>query len=543
MKRIMPESYEIKPNKTAFLTYKFLKGSFFLLIFFIFLYFILKIFFNPVLYIITAFMVFSLFSYYSLSVKYKKEKYVFLPNKIIHKAGGIFSDRETELVIRNVTHVTMRLPFIEKSLFSTGSVSIESAGSGRAEIRLASIDNPDQIYKYVEKVMKYNGFKLTKSQLIQQEKPSSIGVFFEVFKHFVSAIFVIFIIGLNIIADSAANFSNMLSFFKSNIGIFFLLFSVILIWLLIKSVFRFLDLKSRIYDVYSDTLTYSEGFLSKNYSFMPIENLSDSTITQTLVDKIFGLYDVKISCQGSKQEIHFKNMVNGPKLEENIDKLIAKSRSLVGTLTKTAKVAKQASYKPKALLRDTRFTAVFKMDTKRTIIPFVIVLPICLILFPLLLPWGILLVVSFIRINTTTYHVKPNSMEEQYDFISSKTKEFANDKITAVILKENFIDKWFNTCSIHFWSIGSSEDIKFVNIPKTANLYASILAKSSITNKEIIYQMDSDYRVSEMFKSILPLTILSILILFGSIISTFLLNWVFIVPMIIIIILYVLLIV
>ena len=65
------------------------------------------------------------------------------------------------------------------------------------------------------------------------------------------------------------------------------------------------------------SFSYKEGFLSKNYSFIPIENLSDSTLTQTFIDKIFRLYDVKISCQGSKQEIHFKNMLNGQKLESN----------------------------------------------------------------------------------------------------------------------------------------------------------------------------------------------------------------------------------
>ena len=71
-----------------------------------------------------------------------------------------------------------------------------------------------------------------------------------------------------------------------------------------------------------------------------------------------------------------------------------------------------------------------------------------------------------IKMNVTRYLVKPNSMEERYDFISSKHKEFTNDKITGIIFKENFVDKWFNTCSINFWSIGSDESIKFSNIKK-----------------------------------------------------------------------------
>ena len=530
-------NYELKPNRTAFVNYRFAIRFIYSLIFFLVVYFIINRFF-PVsaLYFIIVFILVELFSYYSLTVQYKKEKYVFLSNKIIRNGGGIFSDYEVELIVRNITHITMRLPFIENKLFQTGNISIESAGTGVTEVFLRNLDNPKQIYDYIEKLMRYNGFKLTKANLIQQEQPSSVGAFFEVFKNFISTIFIIFFIGVYI-------GSGLIDLITNNLALVIPIAGLVLFLLFVRSIFQFLDLKNRVYNLYSDTITYKEGFLSKNYSFIPIENLSDSTLTQTLVDKIFGLYDVRISCQGSQQEIHFKNMVNGPKLEQNIDNLISQTRSLVGTKkqqkVQQAQVQKQAAYKARPLNVDTRLTAEYRMDRKRTLMPLLIVLPIFLILFPLMIVWIIFLVTQIIKMSATRYLVKSNSIEQRYNFISQKNIEFTNEKIMAVVFKESFIDKWFNTCSIHFWSIGSAENIKFTNIKKTPNLYESILAKYGIRTQNALYHMNSNFKISEMLKSTLFITILSVFILIGSLVGTIIYNTLFLIPLLIITFLYI----
>jgi len=533
----MPQSYELKPNRTAFVNYRFAVRFIYSLIFFLAVYFIINRFF-PVsaLYFVIVFILVELFSYYSLTVQYKKEKYVFLSNKIIRNGGGIFSDYEVELIVKNITHITMRLPFIENKLFKTGNISIESAGTGVAEVFLRNLDNPKQIYDYIEKLMRYNGFKLTKANLIQQEQPSSVGAFFEVFKNFISTIFIIFFIGVYI-------GSGLIDLITNNLALVIPIAGLVLFLLFVRSIFQFLDLKNRVYNLYSDTITYKEGFLSKNYSFIPIENLSDSTLTQTLVDKIFGLYDVRISCQGSQQEIHFKNMVNGPKLEQNIDNLISQTRSLVGTekqqKVQQAQVQKQAAYKARPLNVDTRITAEYRMDRKRTLMPLLIVLPIFLILFPLMIVWIIFLVAQIIKMSATRYLVKSNTIEQRYNFISQKNIEFTNEKIMAVVFKESFIDKWFNTCSIHFWSIGSAENIKFTNIKKTPNLYESILAKYGIRTQNALYHMNSNFKISEMLKSTLFITILSVFILIGSLVGTIIYNTLFLIPLLIITFLYI----
>ncbi len=534
----MFKDYELKPNKTAFVVYRSAVFFVFSLIFFAFIYFIANPFIGGyVQYLVVGFVLLQLFCYYSVSVCYRKEKYLFFADKLIHQSGGIFSDNETELVVKNITHVTMRLPFIENKLFQTGTVRIQSAGSGIAEIRLRSVDNPRKYYESVETIMKDNGFRLSKSELVQQERPASIGVAFEVFRQLTATGFMFLIVGVN--AGSV-----IFSLLGGHIGLVLSGFGLVLLLLLSHSVFMYMDLIRRRYIVYSDTIVYEEGFLSKNYSFIPIENLADSTITQTLVDKIFGLYDVKISCQGSSQEIHFKNMVNGPDLKSNIDTLVSKGQSLVGTggvlaqsVDTDSAHGKLDSSESEPLHKDTEFTAEYRMDGKRTIVPMLLILPVCLILFPLMIFWVITLVTLVIKVNATKYIVKSDSMEEQYDFISSKNNEFTDDKITGIIFKESFIDKWFNTCSIHFWSIGSAQSIRFANIKKTDGLYDSILAKTGIVRQEALYHMNSDFKFTEMLKSSLFLTISVFLGIFGFLFSA-LNNAYFIIPVVLILVVY-----
>ena len=129
----MSESYELKPNKTAFVTYPVMIGFIFSSIILATAYFVANIFVEvSFVFLIIAIVAFNFLIFYWRSVRYGKEKYIFTSNRIIHKSGTIFSDSETELIVRNITHVTMRLPFIENKLFSTGHVNIQSAGSGAA---------------------------------------------------------------------------------------------------------------------------------------------------------------------------------------------------------------------------------------------------------------------------------------------------------------------------------------------------------------------------------------------------------------------------
>ena len=468
-----------------------------------------------ILYFLAVLAVWQLFTWYSLNVQYKKEKYTFFPNRIIRNGGGIFSDYQIELAIRNVTHVTMKLPYPENLLMKTGSISIESAGSGSAEIRLSSIGHPKKFHNYVESLMKHNGFKLAKSNLIQTEKPRALAVFIDVFCKFGLPIILGFVAIPGIVRGLS---QDPLFSFVAFIG---------LTILSVRVIFHFLDLKKRVYRIYAGVITYSEGFLSKNYSFIPIENLSDSELNQSVVDQFLGIYDLKISCQGSGQEIHFRNVSNGHVLEENIDRLINGTKSLIRTGRKHeilhAKI-RMPAHRERTPVPDTRFTARYRMHTARTLAPFFIALPFCMILVVPMVPWLILLVSRFIVMNSTRYLVKAKSVESRYSFMSQKNVEFANEKITGIVLSENALDRWFGTCSITFWSIGSAQNVTFSNIRKTPRLYESIISKKGMRPHEPLYRINSGFSFLKMLKANIPLHLAGMVLIAGAVVLVTVIN-------------------
>lgn len=454
----------------------------------------------------------ALFTYISKRIKYKKEKYFFLSGKLVHKGGGIFSDFERELSVKNITHVTMMLPFIQNKLFGTGYIRIESAGALTSEIFLRAVSKPKELYEKVINIMKSNGFKLTREKLVEQERPHPLAVFFEVFGIFVGAVLSIAYVSFYIIDEYKIDMHKLVSEHSSLLigGL-----GLIIIGVLAYCSLHFLDLKKRLYDLYEDTIAYTEGFLNKNFSFIPIENLSDSSITQSIPSRIFGLYDVKISCQGSGQEILFKNMENGELLSKNIDELISKTQSLTKDepkvfapdSSKNVEVSKPITQK---IEPDRTYEDRFKMQALRTWMPAIILSPLLIIIFPAAIVSAIS---NIIAIKCNVFRIKADTIEHTFSFLSKKIKEFSLDKVTGVVFKESFIDKWCKTFSILFWSIGSGENVRFLNISKEEGLREKILAKKGIRKEDVIYALNSKYSAGNMIKGNLYLNLIIALVL------------------------------
>ncbi len=518
----MTYEYNIKPDKKTFVGFRFWIGTLRLAAIILVLGLVSP--FNIWLPLLGVLVVVRLGALVILNIKFKKEKYIFLKDKIIYKSGGIFSDRETELVIRNITHVKLRKPWLQDMITKSANIRIESAGSGLSEVSFFGLKESDKVYDYIMQMMRYNGFSLKMDKKIQEEKPHPLGVFFEVFKNVLITLAVILYIGFDFIVEAKSGMDSIP--IEAIIGVA----ALVLLYLVGRSLLSFLDLSKRIYDVYDDTITYNEGFLSKHKAFIPVENLSDTTLTQTIVDKMFSLYDVKISCQGSQQEILFKNMKNGLAMKDSVDKVISGMKGLAGkkgevnvpgekVSAKTKVVsAKQASAaKSVKLEKNTDYTAEFKMNGRRAMFKLWVTLPICIILLPLLLFWIGALIYTLIELKNRKYFVRKDTMEEEFNFLARKNKEFSNDKIMGLVFKESFIDKWFNTFSVVFWSIGSSDNIKFKHLKKEEGIYDKLIAKIGIKPEQAAYKMDSKFSFGEFIKAELGIIFVKVVLLIGLI--------------------------
>ena len=443
-----------------------------------------------------------MYSILSHVFQYKKEEYVILPDRIQRLSGGIFSDAKTELLIKNITEISLVLPFMEHTFFGTGQVKIQSAGSGFVEIAISSIDHPEKIYRTLEQLMKQRGFQLSKKQLLQQERPKVMGIFFDVLTFFIGGLFLFWFI----VIDNASSFlgEERIIF----LSILFLLFFIP------YTLLRFVDEFKRVYSIYADVITYTEGFLTTHYSCIPVQNLSDTSVTQSPLDRFLGLYDVKLSCQGIGQDIEFSHMANGKIMEQTISSLIVKKQQLQ---------------------KDEGKWVNKRMDVWRTFIPFAFVMMgiffLAMIIFFLspffgmektllsisptifflsIFLFGTSLLSSLVIYIGTSYTLKAKSIASRFNFIKTSSIEFSNDLITGVSFKESIIDKMFNTMSITFWSLGSAREIIFANIKKDDALTKTLLKQFSFTSEKKTYEILPSVSFSEFLNGHVYLTSLVI---------------------------------
>jgi membrane protein YdbS with pleckstrin-like domain len=534
------ETSIIKPNKTAFFYYRYARSLIGTVIFGIILITIIsflsdqitilkELFFPLILGIIILGIIWTIYKFINLKVAFKKTSYQFFDKKIIVKRGTLFSDNSIELVVKNITHVIMIKPFFVNKFFGVGNIIVELAGSASSEGFLFYIDKPEIIYENIKEIMQNNGFSLKKEKLIQEEKPNIIGVLIETGRLFLGVIFGFFI----------------LMGFISPIGIFFgpiamIIAMLVLILILLGTVFMFfMNSYIRKYSVFEDVVIYEEGFLTKVYSFLPIENLADSTITQTLIEKIFSLYNVRISCQGASHNVLFKNLKNGNKMERNIDVLIKNMKPLVGKnkekIDPTIVAMKLQPGKIDKIEYENKFVFETKMDFTRSISTLIIVaigIIIGMTIIGLItnslfitLPLGIFIafiglfaggIGTIIAISFTKFFIFERGIAEKFNFLNKRNIEFSTDKITGVVFHKNILDKFFGTFTTTFWSIGSGININFKNIKEKEFLKENILKKVGIKKEEKIYKVKSDFNVINLFKANIVLTIISALLILAG---------------------------
>ncbi len=477
----------IKPNKNSFVYFYnikvFLVSLFFLMIILVISFFTSMLFFlGSLIFLIIV----NTISIINREVRFNKEEYHFYKNKIVMVTGNIISDKETELRINNVTHFLLNLPYVQTTLFKTGNIFIDAAGSSSTEIRLSHVDNPKDLFSEIKSLMISNGFTLSKKKLIQKEKPDSVAVFLEIAGKILIGLFVVYYTLIttlfSIIALEPIQYLPLI-----------FLFLIIALVIILLNTFRFMNIKRRTYYLYNDTIYYEDGFFTENYAYIPIENLSDTELEQNFITKLLNLYNIRISSRGQGNEIKFFYISNGELLSKNLDSLINQEKKQ----TKKVKVSKSL-YEKKT---GSKFSDTLYIDLNRNLFStfFLSVLLFLVITFSSFIdfiPFTLLVLVSIfiiasslirniIEVYATTYNVKNKSVESVYSFLTSNNLEFGTDNITSIKVRESFIDKFFNTYSLFFYSIGSNQELVFKNIKKERILVNELITKLGIKKEHV----------------------------------------------------------
>lgn len=442
----------------------------------------------------------------NMRAMYKKRTYTLADKAIHYTTGSLFSDKETELTYRNITHVRLVKPFVEYRLFGTGQIQIDAAGSSGTEVLMMSLANPDEVYAQIQRVMATRGFGLTYQNLRSQEQPAPIAVVLEILGAvFGMFFFVFFFLGLG---GAIATVIDVVPPFIIVSG------TMLVLLLAIATVYVYYqDLIRRRYYIYDDVICYERGFLTRQQAFIPVENLSDSELNQTFIDKVLDLYDVVISCQGSSSEIRFKNLRNGKQVETIIDELIntKPAEPIQAPTTAPAQAQTQAADVSSATQQPSVTTAAapaapfvedatvrsYYQDTKRVLLPYApLILVLWLVPFLIVFPvWG------YIVAKRIEYKLGVNSVGSYFNFLTTKNIEFSKSKITGLVITRDIFDRWLGTCSVGFWSIGSAQAVTFRHIPYEAGIANLMQAKAGIPNDETLAEYRPEFTFARMLRS------------------------------------------
>ncbi len=381
---------------------------------------------------------------------FRKERYQILATRLVCHRGGLISDEETEFEIRNITHVKIKLPWLRYKFRKVGNVIVETAGTS-VPLVFRCVHDPESIYSEIRERMKSNGYDLTQRQLLHEEKPALITVVFESL-----AMFVITSLGCVFAVNGILSDAELVPEKSTLIAIF----GTVILGSLLFIILRFLDIIRRNYRVYNDVVVYEEGFLTRQNAFIPYENISDSDTKRTLLDQILGLYDVQISCQGSSSEIKFRRLKNGIQLSQSIDQIVTYASNKVKPLKlPSGEIHSQLSAVRPRRIEPTNIANVGLLEREYRITPCRMLLPLVLV-FPIIPLW----IDALIKLTSTRFFIRQNSIRYSYKFLRVDEREFTCDKITSIEIKRNLWDRWCDTMTVKFQSIGASKPIEFMHV-------------------------------------------------------------------------------
>ncbi len=429
-------------------------------------------------------------------VSYRKQSYKWGFKDVLFKSGTLTSDFETELKYTNITHVRLIKPFLEYKIFGTGNILIEAAGSASTEILMRSVENPEDAYVEIQEILSESTFDLSYDKLLLKERPAPLAVGLEVAGSLsgaiVATVFALNTLGGGAILAAAVDFLPLLGL----ILIGGVLGSFLAIGVTIYFYALYQDLIRRTYFIYGDVLCYKRGFLTKQEAFIPIENLADSELTQSLLDKLLNLYDVVVSCQGSGSEIEFRNLVRGREIERTIDSLISTRAQNISEKAADTAPLEDKEFEQDSTVYDTDGQTSYYMQPKRALLWYVWLFPFFLAFPPLLL----MPVYTYFVTKNTQYRPTSSGVASHFSLFSTQNVEFSRDKITAVVINRNIIDRWMGTVTVNFWSVGSTKSVKFRHIKDYPDLDEDMLMFGGITSSPELEQLRPQFNLDNMIR-------------------------------------------
>ncbi|MBA2661550.1 MAG: PH domain-containing protein [Bradymonadaceae bacterium] len=476
-------------------------------------------------------------------VRFQKTTYSFYPERVILHTGGLIGERSVDLQLKNITQIGATLPFIENRLYKSGNVTIQAAGSAGAEITMESVADPMFFYDELAKRMRANGFSIKRTQEIQRERPGLVGTSLEMGEKAVWALFSLAIL----LAQFSVAVANVLSDDKiasDSLGFYAFLATTGFVALLgvAWSALHFIDLLQRTYILYDDVIDYHDGFMTQRHRFIPIENLADVTLSQSLPRRMLNIADLVVSCQGADTNIKFKVMPRAEQFKANLERLIraraprpmASTNAGLDVLgapddhgVAVAPVRRPTLNRPELELRISLARAIGGTLISHGIfvaaaialgavaISIVVGLDIDgieeVVAASGIATLVLLVVVAAVVVRVgvthgvnhyaTRYRIDDHKLGLHFSLFNKRQVEFTLDKVTAVSVSHGIFDRLFKTASLTFNSIGSSETVVFEHVPNGRATAAEILERIGLSGGQAQSVLRSDFSMGQFVRA------------------------------------------
>ncbi|RDV37812.1 PH domain-containing protein [Bradymonadaceae bacterium TMQ3] len=468
------------------------------------------------------FPIITILVYVERQAALKKTYAEIFDDRIICHYGSLLSENALDLPFRNVTQIELTLPWLEHRIYQTGHLKVHAAGSATGA-PLISVDAPEALYQLLEERLRHNGFVITRQNLVQREEPHFLGTLMDAGSSNNPVIGIPLLLLIALGPQLLDNPSLLESALVMGAGVALLLTFVA--GALAFQIIRIIDLNQRVYSLYDDVVDYEDGFLTRSRRIIPIENLADTSIHQPFLKNLLGMADVIISCQGSSADIHFPSMPNAKTFRENLGHLIkttdgpashhgeerdaagfaqangdsqvspfapSPARSDVDVATASPAMAASApptaappaSWIPAGLPAMSLKPGIVSVFLSNLIVaPFVVVGAGALFLVSIAgeseLPalGGLVAVIALVGIvfgslgkAIQEYLLVDAQITDQKvaltrGIFNKETTEFTLEKITRLSISQSPIDRWLNTATFRFSSIGASSALKLSHIP------------------------------------------------------------------------------
>ncbi|MFP4401714.1 MAG: PH domain-containing protein [Candidatus Nanoarchaeia archaeon] len=281
-------------------------------------------------------LILTIFSTLKQIIRFKYTTYIITPQHIKYSYSFLAKTIVT-IPTTQITDVQSRVGFFLDKLFGVGTLQLFTSGSSGADISLKHISNIDEIYTFInkhskakdesEQIQNYSNTESNTTTQRDQSSQQSKNIELEIkpnvkiamLSSFIGvAIFALFALPIGGLSLIGSIISGATGAIVSLLIIFLILGAIILLSLY----FQYKYYSNIVYRFYNSQIEYFDGFLTVQKHTVSYQRITNSSYSQTFIDRVLGVSTIIIETAGSSSNLTIKYINNGEEINNKIQSIL-----------------------------------------------------------------------------------------------------------------------------------------------------------------------------------------------------------------------------